>query len=91
MSADPDDRQRVFDPLIEAFQRPVSTAIRRRLNFFRREKLEGDALLRQLRRLYTEHRLYQANGTGNSNGSEHLTPRIVCSEGLGGGEGCKRG
>ncbi|NLO06113.1 MAG: SWF/SNF helicase family protein, partial [candidate division WS1 bacterium] len=61
MTADPDDRQSVFDPLIEAFQRPVSTAIRRRLNFLRSEKLEGEALLRQLRRLYTEHRLYQAN------------------------------
>jgi len=83
MMTDSEDRRLVIDQLIEALQRPVNTAVRKKLNYLRREGLEGEALLQQLRRLYTEHQLFRPNAPADADDTRKLTPRIICSEGLG--------
>ena len=81
MTADEDDKEQLYDRLIEAFSRPISRAVRRRLNFLRKEKLEGEALLGALRKLYVAHGLQRKAIAATAEPDEPI-PQIICSEAL---------
>lgn len=77
-----DEEKETIDLLIETFRRPVSNAVRRRLNLLRREKIEGEALLRALYRIYYDHQLYRLPETPPTEDQAEDVPRIICSEAL---------
>jgi len=67
--------------LEETFKRPVTAAVRRQLNAYRRNGMIGEALVRNLTDLRIEHgleRFDSVNRERSSESDEH--PHIICSE-----------
>lgn len=76
-----DEEQRVQTArLIEAFSEPLPVAVQNRLRRLQKQKLEGDALRRQLVRIYFDFQLFEPRAVTSVN--EHIVPRVICSEGL---------
>ncbi|MGD9518090.1 MAG: helicase-related protein [Armatimonadota bacterium] len=71
-----------LDLLIEAYRRPVSQAVRRRLNFLRKNKVEGNALVRELTRIYRDYDLHRSYEVERHEVGVVNLPRIICSEAL---------
>jgi hypothetical protein len=81
--ASEDEEQKGHITLIErAFRSPVTKALQRELNLLRKNAVSGEALLKSLARLYSQHNLrdWLDRMNGQSKGDEY--PRIVCSEAL---------
>jgi len=81
MSGNEDERGRI-DLLISAYRQPLSSAVRRRLNKLHKEKVEGEALLHALRRIYNDHQLFRPSESTATRKGMPSPPRIICSEAL---------
>jgi hypothetical protein len=76
-----DTGKRDITLLEEAFRAPLTVAVRKELNLLRRNGVTGEALLRELKRIYWQHNLKDAPSRLRLTEEERLT-RIVCSEAL---------
>jgi hypothetical protein len=80
--ASEDEDQKGQITLIEkAFRSPLTKALQRELNLLRKNSVSGEALLRNLKRLYDQHNLrdwLDRVSSSQSDGEEY--PRIICSE-----------
>jgi hypothetical protein len=81
--ASEDEDQKGQITLIEkAFRSPLTKALQRELNLLRKNGVGGDALLKSLARLYSQHNLrdWLDRMSGQPNQDDY--PRIICSEAL---------
>jgi HKD family nuclease/superfamily II DNA or RNA helicase len=68
--------------LERAFRGPLTGAVKRELNQLRRNAAGGEALYRNLIRIYDQHNLKDVTANRNLQLEEKAIPRIVCSEAL---------
>ena len=81
--ASEDEDQRGQITLLEkAFRNPLTRALQRELNLLRKNGVSGEALLKSLGRLYSQHNLRDWLDRMNGQPNEEEYPRIICSEGL---------
>jgi hypothetical protein len=81
--ASEDEDQKGQITLIEkAFRSPLTKALQRELNLLRKNSVNGEALLKSLKRLYDQHNLrdWLDRLSSQTDGDEY--PRIICSEAL---------
>jgi hypothetical protein len=81
---DDEDVKAQVNRLERAFRMAPTTAVKRELNYLRRNGVIGEALLKALIRTYHEHRLEdRLDAAGESLAVEgEEFPKIVCSEAL---------
>ena len=70
--------------LEDAFKKPLPAAIRKNLNFLRRNEVVGEHLVKELTKIYFEYGLHEINSQRRDDGEvgPDEYPRIVCSEGF---------
>jgi len=68
--------------LERAFRGPITSAINRELNLLRRNAVAGEKLLKDLTRIYHQHRMRDFLDRRTFQAEDHPIPKIVCSEGL---------
>jgi superfamily II DNA or RNA helicase len=68
--------------LERAFRGPITSAINRELNLLRRNGVGGEKLLKDLTRIYHQHRMRDFLDRRTFQAEDHPIPKIVCSEGL---------
>jgi len=68
--------------LERAFRQSLTSAVRKELNLLRRNGVTGEALKKNLLRIYEQFNLREAFDRPESEGKEQAIPRIVCSEAL---------
>ena len=68
--------------LEKAFRGPITTAINRELNLLRRNSLTGQDLLKNLARLFHQHRMRDWMDRRGLQFEDQPIPKIVCSEAL---------
>jgi hypothetical protein len=67
--------------LERAFSSPLTSAVRKELNWLRRNQLTGDMLIQHLKKAYYQHNLKDVGAQGGGK-QEEGTSRIVCSMAL---------
>jgi len=66
--------------LEEAFRKPITSAVKKELNFLRRNGVKGDNLLQALKKIYFQHKLGDKEDKPSQ--VEQEVPKIVCSMAL---------
>jgi len=77
-----EDLKAQLNILEAAFRQPITTAINRELNVLRRNGLSGDALLKNLVRIYHQHSMREFSERRSMIDQDQASPRIICSEAL---------
>jgi len=82
-SHEADDDEKVQINLLEkAFRSRITNAVRKELNYLRRNGVAGKDLYRSLSKIYHEHQLQRILDTKQDSEKGESIPRIICSEGL---------
>jgi superfamily II DNA/RNA helicase len=68
--------------LEKAFRGPITTAVNRELNLLRRNSVTGEALLKNLARLFHQHNMREWMDRRGLQLEEQPIPKIICSEAL---------
>ena len=68
--------------LEKAFRGSITTAVKRELNLLRRNGVLGDALLKNLARIYHQHNMRGWMDHRSWQHEEYPVPKIICSERL---------
>ena len=81
-ASEDEDQKGQITLLEKAFRNPLTKALQRELNLLRKNGVSGEALLKSLARLYSQHNLrdWLDRMSGQPNQDDY--PRIVCSEAL---------
>ncbi|HWR57354.1 MAG TPA: helicase-related protein [Thermodesulfovibrionales bacterium] len=77
-----EDMKAQINILEKAFRNPVNAAVNRELNLIRRNGLTGEALLKEITRIYHQHGMREWIDRVKAHHEEQQIPKIVCSEGL---------
>ena len=77
---DDEDIQGQIDELLRAFTKTPTVAVRRELNWLRRNGIVGQPLVQHLTRIYHEHRLRERVATLEMQEERAEVPRIICSD-----------
>jgi superfamily II DNA or RNA helicase len=81
-ASEDEDRKGQITLLEKAFRNPLTKALQRELNLLRKNGVSGEALLKSLARLYSQHNLRDWLDRMSGQPQEDEYPRIVCSEAL---------
>jgi hypothetical protein len=81
-ASEDEDRKGQITLLEKAFRNPLTKALQRELNLLRKNGVSGEALLKSLARLYSQHNLRDWLDRTSGQPQEDEYPRIVCSEAL---------
>ncbi len=77
-----EDQKGQITLLEKAFRSPLTKALQRELNLLRKSGVTGEALFKNIVKLYNQHNLRDWIDRRNGQPSEDEYPRIVCSEAL---------
>ena len=77
-----EDQKGMINVLEKALRGPVTRAVNKELNLLRRNGVTGQALLKNLAKLYDQHNLRDWVDRRSLHASERPIPKIVCSEAL---------
>jgi len=81
-ASEDEDQKGQITLLEKAFRSPLTKALQRELNLLRKNGVSGEALVKSLARLYSQHNLRDWLDRVSGQPQEEEYPRIVCSEGL---------
>jgi len=81
-TSEDEDRKGQITLLEKAFRNPLTRALQRELNLLRRNGVTGEALLKNLAKLFDQHGLRDWLDRPNAQPADTEYPRIVCSEAL---------
>ena len=81
-NADDEDVKGQINILEKAFRNPITTAINKELNLFRRNGVTGDNLQKSLIQIYQQHNMREWLDRKSLRHDEHPIPKIICSEGF---------
>jgi hypothetical protein len=81
-ASEDEDQKGQITLLEKAFRSPLTKALQRELNLFRRNSVTGEALVRSLGKLYQQHNLRDWLDRRNGQPEDDEYPRIICSEGF---------
>ncbi len=81
-ASEDEDQKGQITLIKKAFHSPLTKALQRELNLLRQNGVGGEALLKSIARLYSQHNLrdWLDRMSGQPNQEEY--PRIICSEAL---------
>lgn len=79
---DDEERKAQINILEKAFRGTITSAVKKDLNLLRRNGMTGELLIKELGRLYHQHRMKRWQERQSGKDSDVAIPHVVCSEGL---------
>jgi len=81
-ASEDEDQKGQITLLEKAFRNPLTKALQRELNLLRKNGVAGEALLKSLAKLYSQHNLQDWLDRMSGQPNQDDYPRIICSEAL---------